>query len=96
MGARELSEYYSNGAMSTPTNKILVATPLSVAARNGYEEIVKMLLGRDEVNADQPDMFDRTPLWGAARAGQGGVVKILLGQGSVRPDKPDNACQTPL
>jgi len=55
-----------------------------------------MLLGREEVDPDKPDMFNRTPLYCAAGNGHGGVVKILLGREDVSPDKPDNDGRTPL
>jgi len=71
-------------------------TPLSWAARNGHEGVVKILLGRDDVNPDKPDINGRTPLWLAAWNGHEGVVKILLGRDSVDPDKSDNYGQKPL
>ena len=70
--------------------------PLTWAARNGHEEVVKILFGREEVNPDTPDNDDRTPLLFAAWNGHGGVMKILLGRGEVNPDKPNIDGQTPL
>jgi len=37
-------------------------TPLAWAARNGYEEVVKLLVGREEVNSDVANNDGRTPL----------------------------------
>ena len=37
-------------------------TPLAWAARNGHEEVVEVLLGREEVNPNKPDDRDKTPL----------------------------------
>jgi len=54
-------------------------TPLIWAARNGHEEMVKILLGRKEVNSNKPDNQGQTPLSHAASGGHYGVVKILLG-----------------
>ena len=71
-------------------------TPLSWAAYNGHEEVVKILLAREEVNPDKPDEWDRTPLSSAAANGHVGVVKILLEREVVDPDKPDNLGETPL
>jgi len=70
--------------------------PLAWAARNGHEEVVKILLGWEEVNPDKPDDGNRTPLSFAAENGHEGVAKILLGREEVNPDKPDNNGRTPL
>jgi len=53
-------------------------TPLVWASHDGHEEVVKILLGREEVNPDKPDNSGRTPLTHAASSGHEGVVKILL------------------
>jgi len=58
--------------------------------------VVKILLGRDEVNPDKPDKFGQTPLICAAENGREGVVKILLGCDDVGLDKPDNLYRIPL
>jgi len=71
-------------------------TSLAWAAWSGHEEVVKMLLGRDDINPDKPDRHGQTPLWCAAKNGHEGVVKMLLGRGDVNPDKPDNRGRTPL
>ena len=71
-------------------------TPLVWAARNGNQGVVKILLGRDEVNPDKQDHYGRTPLCCAALNGHEGVVKMLLERDDVNPDKPDNYDQTPL
>ena len=71
-------------------------TPLAWAAHNGHEEVVKILLGREEVNPEKPDYCGRTPLSYAAQNGDEGVAKILLGREEVNPDKPDNYGWTPL
>ena len=51
---------------------------------------MKILLGREEVNPDEPDNYGQTPLSYAALLGREAVVKILLGRGETNPDKPDN------
>ena len=70
--------------------------PLAWASRNGHEEVVKILLGRGEVNPDKPDNDGRTPLSFAAEYGHEGVVKMLLGREEVNPDKSCNDRRTPL
>jgi len=37
-------------------------TPLSRAVYNGHEEVVEILLGREEVNPDKQDTTGSTPL----------------------------------
>jgi len=71
-------------------------TPLSWAARNGHEEVVKVLLGREEVKPDKADRVGQTPLWEAAAKGHEGVVKILLAREEVNPDRADKWGRTPL
>jgi len=70
--------------------------PLAWAARNGHEEVVKILLGQEGVNPDKPDNGGRTPLSLAAGRAHEAVVKMLLGREEVNPDKRDNDGQTPL
>jgi len=38
---------------------------------------VKILLGREEVNPDKPDLEGQTPLMRAAHCGERGVVALL-------------------
>jgi len=71
-------------------------TPLAWAAHNGHEEVVKTLLGWEEVSPDKPGNRGKTPLIHASSSGHRGVVKILLQQKEVNPDKPDEDCRTPL
>ena len=71
-------------------------TPLIWAARNGHEGVVKILLGRGDVDADKPNNSGRTPLSCAASRGHEGVVKILLGRHDVDPNGPKLSGETPL
>ena len=71
-------------------------TPLVWAAGNGHEEVVKILLGRGDINPNKPDKFGRTPLWRATRNGHERVVQALLRRDEVNPDKPDTFGGTPL
>jgi len=53
-------------------------TPLLWAARNGHEDVVRILLGRDDVDPNLPSEDGQTPLLQAAYGGREGVVKSLL------------------
>ena len=71
-------------------------TPLTWAARNGHDEVVKILLEQEGVSPEKADWDNRTPLSYAACNGHQEVVKILLAREEVGPDKPDNYGRTPL
>jgi len=71
-------------------------TPLAWAARNGHDEMVKMLLGQKMLDPDKPDNSGQTPLSRAAGKGHERVVQILLEQRGVNPDRPNNYGLTPL
>jgi Ankyrin repeats (3 copies) len=52
-------------------------TPLWLAAANGHEAVVRLLVARDDVEADSKDVDGRTPLWQAAANGHEAVVRLL-------------------
>ena len=71
-------------------------TPLVWAAQCGHEEVVKILLGRDDIDSEKPGTYGQTPLHCAAESGHEGVVKTLLGRDDVNPNKQNVWGQTPL
>ncbi|RYP64079.1 hypothetical protein DL771_008938 [Monosporascus sp. 5C6A] len=72
-------------------------TPLSWAAGNGHEAIVKLLLETKEVDADWKDnKHGETPLSWAARNGHEAVVKLLLKIKEVKANSKDKSGWTPL
>ena len=71
-------------------------TPLAWAAEKGNEDTVKLLLGREGIKPEKPDILNRTPLFQAAYYGHAGVVKMILGREEVNPDRPGQHARTPL
>jgi len=71
-------------------------TPLLWAACKGNQGAVEILLERDDVNPDKPNMYDQTPLYYAAENGHEKVVEILLGREDVGPNRSDVLDRTPL
>ncbi|KAM0321343.1 hypothetical protein ACHAQA_010172 [Verticillium albo-atrum] len=73
-----------------------IRTPLSWAAANGRDAVVKVLLDTQQVHADSIDNNGRTPLSWAAANGHEAVVKMLLDTEQVDADSKDNNGRTPL
>ncbi|OBS16723.1 hypothetical protein FPOA_12665 [Fusarium poae] len=63
--------------------------PLGLAAGNGREAMVKLLLHTAKVDPDVKDKDGRTPLWQAAEKGHETIVKLLLDIGKVELDAKD-------
>ena len=74
------------------------STALTWATRRGQEEVIKVLLEREDINPNIADTQDgRTPLTLAAESGFEGVLKILLEREDVNPNHPDTKfSRTPL
>jgi len=56
-------------------------TPLYLAALNGHEELVKLLLSHD-VSVNTTANYGQTPLHGAASDGHLGIIKLLFEKGA--------------
>ncbi|KAK2812471.1 hypothetical protein FQN50_001472 [Emmonsiellopsis sp. PD_5] len=73
------------------------ASALWLAAMEGHEEIVKLLLRSPMVNLDVQDTYyGRTPLGAASYHGRAEVVKLLLDTGELNVEAIDGSGDTPL
>ena len=70
--------------------------PLYQAAQYEREEVVRILLERNEVNPAIGDEDDQTPLSYAVQYGREGNAEILLKRNDVYPDRADKYSRTPL
>lgn len=70
--------------------------PLSLAAWQGCETTVKLLLERQNVNADIKDKTGSTPLSYAAGKGHWAIARLLLEQRGVCADSEGSGGRTPL
>lgn len=68
--------------------------PLHVAAFNGHDKIVSLLVAHG-AHPEQKGLFGRTPLHEAARAGRESVARFFIAQG-VGPEPIDADGRTPL
>lgn len=72
-------------------------TPLFVAAKNGQNEMVEVLVQSDRVDLDLPDVHGTSPLGVASETAHERVVKSLVkGQRRADPNARDKYGQTPL
>ena len=63
-------------------------TPLARAAEKGFETIVRLLLGRDDIIADSRDVLNRTPLLRAVKGNYNAIVRLLLSRDDVVANSP--------
>lgn len=71
-------------------------SPLSQAAENGHEDIVKQLLAFEEINVEFKDSYDQSPLSLAAQNGHEAIVMLLLTRSEVEINSRDINHRTPL
>jgi Ankyrin repeats (3 copies)/Ankyrin repeats (many copies) len=71
-------------------------TPLSYAAVDGHEAVVKLLLARADVEINSKSEYGRTPLSYAAENGHETVIKLLLARADVEINSKNKYGRTPL
>ncbi|KAF8243907.1 hypothetical protein K440DRAFT_663812 [Wilcoxina mikolae CBS 423.85] len=87
----------SSYGLTYAINHLATISPLSWAARAGHEAVVRLLLARDDVEADSKDTrYGQTPLSWAAEKGHEAVVRLLLARDDVEADSKDEDGGTPL
>jgi ankyrin repeat protein len=58
--------------------------------------VVRLLVKRNDVNADSKDGDGRKPLWYATRNGHKTVVRVLVERDEVKTESKDKHGRTPL
>ena len=95
--ARAVDRLFGGRYVNPDSQSVSGRTPLSWAAGNGHEGVVKLLLWRKDINPNSSFDFGQTPLLWAARNGHEGIVQLLLAQNNVNPNTSDTMYgKTPL
>ncbi len=91
---REIPDHLLSSWISLPSDHD--KTSLHLAAEEGHEAVVQLLLARDGVSSDRYDIGKRTPLSYAAEKGHETIVRLLLAREEVIANSRDCFGQTPL
>ena len=92
--AEEVQDLLSLGVDPNCKSRETHKTPLFLAAANGFENVVELLL-KAGANPNHAELCGQTPLLRAANDCLTDVVKILL-EGGADPNKADTSGYTPL
>ena len=71
-------------------------TPLCIAARDGHETVVRVLVIEGNAAVNQADRDGATPLWIAAKNGHEAAVRFLVTEGNAAVNQAARQSQTPL
>ena len=91
---KELKKAFVKGFPHIKSQYSLI--PLLFAASTGYDEVVTLLLSKDDVDLNLKDWNGRTSLWLSTVNGHEAIVKLLLETGKVDVDSKDEYGSTPL
>ena len=91
-GLSEIMKYFSEVGLKDESGR----TPLSWAAGNGHEAVVRLLIERGGIDLNARDDEATTPLTWAALSGHEAVVRLLIERSDVELNAKDDREQTPL
>jgi ankyrin repeat protein len=95
-GLAKITDYQlKNGAIANSKSS-KGKSPLSIAAENGHETVVELILAQDNVEINSRDEYSQTPLSWAAQNGHEAVVKMLLARDDIDAVSKDLYGETPL
>jgi len=94
-GYKEVIELLLKGDIQVDFEEVSKELLLS-AAKEGHEDVVRLLLDTDKINLDARDNDGQTPVSWATRNGHEAIVKLLLATERVDVNTEDNHGWTPL
>ena len=71
-------------------------TALMLATQEGYQELVEILLDRDDLDINERDLLGSTALYIAVAGGKTTIIALLLGRPGVDVNKPNSEGISPL
>jgi ankyrin repeat protein len=78
------------------TIRILLGTPRSHAAFFQYEDLVRILLRRDDIDPNIKGWNGETVLWTAIDPGYENIVEVMIESGRCDVDMPNDDDMSPL